>query len=90
MSNLKGGVVANLVSGGLFILFYVIKNKCRHSQCSTNNCCFTCSIKEDDYEYEEERYQRRYHENVEVCVQKMYKRNDNHVLSVNQKAIPTD
>ena len=48
LNNIKGGVLANIATGIMFIILWVLKNKCKHSKCKVQNRCFTCSIKEDD------------------------------------------
>ena len=50
MSNLKGSTMANVITGLFLMTFWILKNKCKHSQCKVQNRCFTCSIKEDDEE----------------------------------------
>ena len=50
LSNFKGSAAANIITGIFVTILYILKNKCKHSQCKVNNRCFTCSIKEDDDE----------------------------------------
>ena len=58
MSNLKGSTMANVITGLFLMTFWILKNKCKHSQCKVQNRCFTCSIKENDEERDCERGQR--------------------------------
>ena len=59
MSNLKGSALANFVTGVLFIVFWIIKNKCKHSRCTWHTRYCDCSIKEDDDREEGQRKGRR-------------------------------
>ena len=48
MDNLKGSAAANVITGVFIIVFWVLKNKCKHCECRSHTRCFTCSVKEDD------------------------------------------
>ena len=50
MSNLKGSALANLMTGTLLIVFWLIKNRCQHSECVIENSCFRCKVNNDDDE----------------------------------------
>ena len=58
LSNLKGGTAANMLTASFFLLFWVLKNKCKHSKCSSHTRFCDCSVKEDDEEIDLERGQR--------------------------------
>ena len=47
-SNLKGSAAANVLTAVFFIIFWVLKNKCKHSRCASHTRFCTCSVKEDD------------------------------------------
>lgn len=98
LSNLKGSAMANIVTGLFVLTLWILKNKCKHSQCKMNNSCFQCSIKEDDecIEQDLERGQsdrKQKKENIrkiEKRLQKMYKSLDDGVLPKYKKTPPTD
>ena len=91
MSNLKGSAAANIVTGVFILCLWILKNKCKHSQCKMNNCCFTCSIKEDDEECPEKgRMGDETLEEIEVRVHKMYQAKYDGILQEHKTAIPTD
>ena len=96
LSNLKGSTAANIITGIFVTILYILKNKCKHSQCKVNNRCFTCSIKEDDEEEDLERGQRwrrqraENYSEAEESMPKMHKSKHDGVLSKHKKAIPTD
>ena len=100
MSNLKGSAAANIVTGMFVLCLWILKNKCKHSQCKMNNRCFQCSIKEDDSECDLERGQRESEKNerqtrkdinkIEKRLQKMYESINDGLFQKHQTAIPTD
>lgn len=97
MSNLKGGVVANLVTGFMFIVFWIIKNKCKHCTCKSHTCCFECTSKEDGFDLEEgpnrrvERQDtRKIRGQTKISLHKLHKSEHARVLSQHTKAVPSD
>ena len=97
MSNLKGSAMANVVTGLFVLTLWILKNKCKHSQCKMNNSCFQCSIKEDD-EFVEQDLERGQSENetkenirkIENRLQKMYESIDDGILPKYKKTPSTD
>ena len=103
MSNLKGSAMANIVTGMFILCIWILKNKCKHSQCKMDNSCFQCSVKEDD-EYEndlergergerrrfERRQQRQDTFKIEGRVQKMHKGFDDGILQKHKTTSSTD
>jgi len=97
MSNLKGGVVANFLTGFMIIVFWVIKNKCKHCTCKSHTYCFECSSKEDGFDLEEgpnrrvERQDtRKIHEKTRIRLHKLYESEHARVLPQYPKAVPSD
>ena len=96
LSNFKGSAAANIITGIFVTILYILKNKCKHSQCKVNNRCFTCSIKEDDDEEDLERGQRRRRKRressseTEESVREVFKGKCDGIHEKHQKAIPTD
>ena len=94
MSNLKGSAAANFLTGSLVILFWVIKNKCRHSECAIVSGCFTCSVKEDDDEDVESRGKvlrqktRKFHVQAKSSVQKLHKGDNSGLFSERETVVP--
>ena len=100
MSNLKGSAMANIVTGLFILCIWILKNKCKHSQCKMDNSCFQCSVKEDD-ECENdlergergERFGRQQRQNtikIEGRMQKMHKGFDDGILPKHKKTSSTD
>ena len=54
LDNLKGGTAANLLSGVFFLLFWFLKNKCKHLECKSHTRYCSCKVREDDDESEED------------------------------------
>ena len=55
MKQLGGSGVANLLTAALFALIWIVKNKCRHSECEGSSFCCTCKVKDDEDSDEGER-----------------------------------
>ena len=96
LSNLKGSTAANIITGIFVTILYILKNKCKHSQCKVNNRCFTCSIKEDDEEEDLERGQRwrrkrkQSSSETEESMREVFEGKYNGIHEKHQKVIPTD
>ena len=104
MNNLKGGTAANLLTGFFFLVFWIIKNKCKHLVCKSHTGFCDCKIREDDESEEDsERGQRgeqseyvsrqktfKFPEQVEINVRKLQASQHLSVLSERQKAVPSD
>ena len=96
LSNLKGSTAANIITGIFVTILYILKNKCKHSQCKVHNRCFTCSIKEDDEEEDLERGQRwrrkrrQSSSETEESVREVFEGKCNGIHEKHKKAIPTD
>ena len=105
MNNLKGGTAANLLTGFFFLLFWFLKNKCKHLECKSHTRFCSCNVREDSYESKEdiETGQRReQREDVprqktfkfpgpsQINVRELQAREHLGILSERQKAIPTD
>ena len=52
---LGGSGAANALTAVLFFLLWVVRNKCRHSECTGSSFCCTCKVKDDDSEDERDR-----------------------------------
>ena len=90
MNNLKGSTAANAITGIMFIIFYIVKNKCKHSQCESHTWCFTCSVKEDDCD-ERERIPEEGQNipgEIEINVREMYPEQYPSLSPRYKKAIP--
>ena len=49
-NNFQGSAVANLITGSIFLLLYIVKDRCSHSSCKgTSKCCrYKCKDVDDD------------------------------------------
>ena len=96
MSNLKGGVVANFLTGFMFIVFWVIKNKCKHCTCKSHTYCFECTSKEDGDLEEGQRRRverqdtRKIYEKTRVRLRELHESKHDGVLPEYTKAVPSD
>ena len=96
LSNLKGSAAANILTAVFFLIFWVLKNKCRHSKCKSHTRFCDCSVKEDDEGFDLERGQIERQETLKFPhqakgpMQKLHIRKHNGVLPEREKAIPTD
>ena len=98
MSNLKGSAAANFITGFMIIVFWVIKNKCKHCTCKSHTYCFECTSKEDDYDPEEGQRRRRFerqdtrkfHKKTKIRLHELHKSEHDGVLPQHSKAVPTD
>jgi hypothetical protein len=52
--NFKGSALANVVSAALFLILYIVREKCKHSKCEFNTKCCRCKCKDDDDSGDEE------------------------------------
>ena len=48
LDNFKGSTVANVVSAGVFLIFYIVREKCKHSKCEGNSFCCRFKCKDDE------------------------------------------
>ena len=54
MKQLSGSGVANLLTIFALLVVWIVKNKCKHSQCESDTSCCKCKVKEDDDSIREE------------------------------------
>ena len=47
MKQLSGSGVANLLTIFALLVVWIVKNKCKHSQCESDTSCCKCKVKED-------------------------------------------
>ena len=95
MSNLKGSAAANILSAVFFLVFWVLKNKCKHMECKSHTRFCTCKIKEDD---DPETGQRRINRQetlkipnkVKINLRELHIVKHHGVLPECEKAIPSD
>ena len=52
MKQLKGSGAANALTFGLMLVFWVLRNKCKHSRCTWHSLCCTVEVNDDDSEEE--------------------------------------
>ena len=52
MKQLKGTGAANALTFGLMLVFWILRNKCKHSRCKWNSLCCTVEVNDDDSEEE--------------------------------------
>ena len=58
-SNILGSGAANVASALVFLLIWVVRNKCKHFKCNSHTSCCDIEIKDDDAEQPEERHEIR-------------------------------
>ena len=86
--NLKGSVSGNLVTGAFFVLFWVLKNKCRHCKCSSNTSLCACEINDESQgEIDLERGENTCQ--IEESVQELQSPNHKNVPSIYTPVIQT-
>ena len=102
LSNLKGSAAANVITGTLFLILWILKNKCKHSQCRSHTRCFQCSVKEDDEkdletgQSEQRRLKIKRQKSIKIPdktkihVRKLHKSKHHGVLQERSQAISTD
>ena len=102
MSNLQGSGAANILTGVIFLVFWFLKNKCKHLQCKSHTSFCSCSVKEDDENDLEtgQSKQRRLEikrqksikipDKTKIHVRKLHKSKHHGVLPERSQAISTD
>ena len=51
-SNLLGSGAANMATAFVFLLIWVVRNKCKHCKCASHTSCCDIEVKDDDDEHE--------------------------------------
>ena len=46
--NFQGSAVANVITGTIFLVLYIIKDRCSHSSCKGTNSCCTYKCKDSN------------------------------------------
>ena len=90
MSNLKGSAAANILTGSFIMIFWILKNKCKHSKCEMNNSCFQCSVKEDDDDIETGREEENLPGETKIRLRRMLTRKHQSVYAKHASAISSD
>ena len=103
MENLKGGTAANMLTGCFFLIFWIVKNKCKHLECKSHTRFCTCKVREDDEsEQDIERGQRgeqrqitrqrtfKFPGQVKINVRELQARKHLGILPKCEKVVPTD
>ena len=98
LANVKGSAAANFITGMFVLIVWILKNKCKHSTCSSHNCCFDCEVKEDnDIEeggHSEQRIHRqetrKFPKKIKINMQKLHRGFDHGVFPKREKAIQID
>ena len=57
-SNLLGSGAANMASALLFLLIWIVRNKCKHCKCNSHTTCCDIEINDDDDEDDEQPKER--------------------------------
>jgi len=100
LDNFKGSTVANVVSAGVFLIFYIVREKCKHSKCEGNSfCCrFKCKDDEDGDEGSPTRSEQgedgqknfRFPRKAEKKMHKLHVRIDKGVHEEHPSVVPSD
>ena len=98
LSNLQGSAAANILTACFFLIFWVLKNKCKHSKCKSHTRFCDCSVKEDDEGFDLERGQRclerkdtlKISDKVEGSMRKLHISKHHGILPKRSKTVPTD
>ena len=75
----------NLVTAVVFVVIWVVRNKCKHSKCKGHSFCCDCEIKDDDDESRgqrdvEEGRKIRFRKTATIKMQELHRRVDKSVL----------
>ena len=92
MKQLKGSGAANALTIGLMFLFWVLRNKCKHSRCTWHSLCWTLDVNdESEEETDLERDEcREFSRETQEKMFKLFKSKYPSVFSKHQTVISTD
>ena len=92
MKQLKGSGAANALTIGLMFLFWVLRNKCKHSRCTWHSLCCTLEVNdESEEETDLERDEcREFSRETQEKMFKLFKSKYPSVFSKHQTVISTD
>ena len=85
-NNFQGSAVANLITGSVFLLLYIVKDRCSHSSCKgTSKCCrYNCKDVNDDEGGDKECVL----EEIKILVQSMHGKFHKGVHAEHHEAVP--
>ena len=98
-SNVLGSGAANIATGLLFLLVWVVRNKCKHCKCKSHTKCCEIDIKDDegDAEQPEERGEIlskhgtcRFSHEAQESLQKLFSGLDSRVFQKRTQVIQID
>ena len=96
-SNLLGSGAANMASALLFLLIWVVRNKCKHCRFHSHTSCCDIEIKDDDEEQPKERHEIRskhgtfrFSNSAKESLQKMFGSFDSRILQERTQVIQID
>ena len=72
---------SNIVSFVLFLVAYVIREKCRKSSCKSHTACCDCRIDKENSDVREDSSE------IEICVQKMHSSDSEDIPKKHQETI---